>query len=141
MTNTEETLAEVAVEEEVQALNTQTSGRPVHQIADKADIALSEFHERAISEVFCLLLNVVVVLSFSACFPSYVLLYDVTNLLSGIPMFNAVRNRTFPLDVVGSLRNGTGSRHGRTFGLGFRLAQRRGGLLHQPNGKTGSRLV
>ncbi len=70
MTNTEETLAEVAVEEEVQALNTQTSGRPVHQIADKADIALSEFHERAISEVFCLLLNVVVVLPFSADFPA-----------------------------------------------------------------------
>lgn len=51
MTNTEETLTEVAVEEEVQALNTQTSGRPTRQTADKADLALSEFHERAISEV------------------------------------------------------------------------------------------
>lgn len=51
MTNTEETLAEVAVEEEVQALNTQTSGRPARQTADKADTALSEFHERAINEV------------------------------------------------------------------------------------------
>ena len=61
MTNTEETLAEVTVEEEVQALNTQPSGRPVHQIADKADIALSEFHERAISEVFLSIAVVVVV--------------------------------------------------------------------------------
>ena len=63
MTNTEETLAEVTVEEEVQALNTQPSGRPVHQIADKADIALSEFHERAISEVFLSIAVVVVVVS------------------------------------------------------------------------------
>jgi hypothetical protein len=52
MTNTEETLAEVTVEEEVQALNTQPSGRPTRHIDDnKADMELSEFHERAISEV------------------------------------------------------------------------------------------
>ncbi|EFX65790.1 hypothetical protein DAPPUDRAFT_65198 [Daphnia pulex] len=51
MTNTEETLAEVTVEEEVQALNTQPSGRPARHIDDnKADKELSEFHERAISE-------------------------------------------------------------------------------------------
>jgi hypothetical protein len=53
MTNTEETLAEVTVEEEVQALNTQqASGRPARHIDDnKAYKELSEFHERAISEV------------------------------------------------------------------------------------------
>ena len=50
MSNTEETLAEFNVEE-VQALNTQTSGRPVRHVADKADTALSEFHDRAINEV------------------------------------------------------------------------------------------
>ncbi|XP_046462574.1 synaptic vesicle glycoprotein 2A-like [Daphnia pulex] len=51
MTNTEETLAEVTVEEEVQALNTQPSGRPARHIDDnKAYKELSEFHERAISE-------------------------------------------------------------------------------------------
>lgn len=51
MTNTEETLTEVAVEEEVQALNTQPSGRVPRHIDDTADRVLSEFHERAISEV------------------------------------------------------------------------------------------
>lgn len=51
MTNTEETLAEVTLEEEVQALNTQPSGRVPRHIDDTADTVLSEFHERAISEV------------------------------------------------------------------------------------------
>lgn len=52
MTNTEETLvAEVAIEEEVQALNMQNSGGPSGPVADKSDLALSEFHERAINEV------------------------------------------------------------------------------------------
>lgn len=65
MTNTEETLAGG---EEVEALNRQPSpqivitrgadipaamedGTRSHPIADKADAALSQFHERAISEV------------------------------------------------------------------------------------------
>ncbi|KAI9559572.1 hypothetical protein GHT06_013577 [Daphnia sinensis] len=50
MTNTEETLAEVTLEEEVQALNTQPSGRVPRHIDDTTDTVLSEFHERAISE-------------------------------------------------------------------------------------------
>lgn len=66
MTNTEETLA--GGDEEVEALNRQPSpqivitrgadlpaamedGTRSHPMADKADAALSQFHERAISEV------------------------------------------------------------------------------------------